>query len=81
VASAWVSLHGPYLAAESRGLLKGLVQMLAERIMSKQRAVASVEIVPAALPFFAPQPTLLLAPPDGLGNSSTTDPLVWYITA
>ena len=44
--------------------LKELVKMLVQRVTTQQRAFASVEIVPAALPFFAP-PTLLVAPPDG----------------
>ncbi len=46
--------------------LKALVRMLAGRITIAERAVASVQVVPAALPFFAAQPTLLMAPPDGL---------------
>jgi hypothetical protein len=59
--------------------LKELVKMLVQRVTTQQRAFASVQIVPAALPFFAP-PTLLVAPPDGLEPQSgkALDPLGWY---
>ena len=46
--------------------LKDLIKMLVQRVTTQQRAVATVEIVPAALPFFAPRRNLLGAPPDGL---------------
>ena len=53
-----------------------------QRVTTERRAVAAAEVVPAALPFFAP-PTLLGAPPDGLEppSSKAGDPLDWYATA
>ena len=46
--------------------LKELIRLLVSRVTTADRAIASIEIVPAARPFFAPLPTLLTAPPDGL---------------
>ena len=45
---------------------KDPVGMLVERVTTAQRAVVLIEIVPAALPFFEPQPTLLMAPLEGI---------------
>jgi hypothetical protein len=50
-----------------------------QRVTTERRAVAAAEVVPAALPFFAP-PTLLGAPPDGLPGAigKVPDVLAWY---
>ncbi len=61
-----VSSLAAAIDAASPAQLKDLVRMLVHRVTTARRAVASIEIVPAALPFFAPQITLLGAPPDGL---------------
>ncbi len=60
--------------------LKELIRLVVARVTTADRAIASIEIVPAALPFFAPLPTLLTAPPDGLGGTvgESIDPLDWY---
>jgi hypothetical protein len=57
--------------------------MLVERVTTAQRGVALIKIVPAARPFFKSQPTLLMAPLEGLQplSDKRLDALAWYALA
>ena len=53
------------MKAASSEQLKDLVRSDITRVTTVDRAVVSVDCVPAALPLFAPPPTLCSAPRDG----------------
>ena len=46
--------------------LRQLIRLLVTRVSLRAGNIEEIEFVPSALPFFAPQPDLLMAPPDGL---------------
>lgn len=54
------------ITAASPAQVKELLLLLVERVTTRDRAVDDIVLKPAALPFFAEQPDLACAPPEGI---------------
>jgi hypothetical protein len=82
-AAARVASLAAAIEVASPERLRELIRMLVVRVTTADRAVASIQIVPAMQPFFGPEPASLGAPPDGLQppRNKASDPLDWYAAA
>jgi hypothetical protein len=60
--------------------LKDLIRLVVARVTTADRAIAAIEIVPAARPLFASVMTLLTASPDGLAGPErkSSELPAWY---
>ena len=75
-----VASLGQAIDATTSKQLKELLRLLVLRVITANREVAGVEMVPAALPLFPSATTLLVAPPERRRRplGKVIDPLAWY---